>query len=98
MSSVSGVGSGQQGLGMLAMEAVSGNAQADASKPSSGSDGIVPKDAATLTSLGAVMAQAVAGSDTNAAKVAALTEAIATGTYSVPASAVADKLLESMGR
>lgn len=98
MSSVSGVGSGQQGLGMLAVDAVSGSAQTDALKQSSGSDGSVPKDAATLTSLGAVMAQAVAGSDTNAAKVAALREAISAGTYSVSASAVADKLIESMGR
>lgn len=52
-------------------------------------------DAATLSAAGGLAAQA-AGSDVRTAKVAQLQQAIANGTYNVPASAVADKMVEGL--
>ena len=52
-------------------------------------------DAATLSAAGGLAAQA-ARSDVRLAKVAQLQQAIASGTYNVPASAVADKMVEGM--
>jgi flagellar biosynthesis anti-sigma factor FlgM len=43
-----------------------------------------------------LLTQDVGGTDVRAGRVAELQQAIAAGTYSVPASAVADKLIESM--
>ena len=53
-------------------------------------------DAASVSSAGSAVAQAASGSDVRADKVAALQAAIANGTYNVPASAVADKLISSL--
>ena len=53
-------------------------------------------DGARLSAAGAQVAQATAGSDVRADKVAALQAAIAGGTYKVSASDVADKLLGSL--
>lgn len=53
-------------------------------------------DHATLSSAGAEVSQASSGSDVRMQKVAAVQAALAAGTYSVPASAVAGKLIDSM--
>jgi negative regulator of flagellin synthesis FlgM len=53
-------------------------------------------DHATLSSAGAEVAQASSGSDVRMQKVAAVQAALAAGTYSVPAPAVAGKLIDSM--
>ena len=53
-------------------------------------------DAASLSTAGAVVAQATAGSDVRTDKVAALQAAIARGDYHVPAGDVADKLIGSL--
>jgi negative regulator of flagellin synthesis FlgM len=53
-------------------------------------------DQATLSSTGGVVAQALEGSDTRDAKIASLQQAIATGSYSVSSSDVADKIIQSL--
>jgi negative regulator of flagellin synthesis FlgM len=53
-------------------------------------------DQANLSSAGGVVAQALAVSDTRYAKVAALQQAIADGSYSVSSSDVADKIIQSL--
>jgi negative regulator of flagellin synthesis FlgM len=56
----------------------------------------VPTDKAHLSSLGGLVAQASAGSDVRLDKVAALQQAISSGTYNVPAKAVASKIVDSL--
>ena len=53
-------------------------------------------DHATLSSAGAEVAQASTESDVRMEKVAAVQSALAAGNYSVPASAVAGKMIDSM--
>ena len=53
-------------------------------------------DSAQVSAAGGLVVQASAGSDVRTAKVAALQAAIAGGTYNVSASAVADKLIDSL--
>jgi flagellar biosynthesis anti-sigma factor FlgM len=53
-------------------------------------------DQANVSSAGNFIAQALGGSDTRSAKVASLQQAIATGSYSVPSSDVADKIIEGL--
>jgi negative regulator of flagellin synthesis FlgM len=53
-------------------------------------------DKANLSTLGGLVAQASAGSDVRLDKVAALQQSIASGTYNVPASAVASKIVDSL--
>jgi len=56
----------------------------------------VPVDQATLSTTASVVAQALTGSDVRADKVAALQQSIAAGTYNVPSSDVAGKVLSAM--
>jgi negative regulator of flagellin synthesis FlgM len=60
------------------------------------SSGLVGADKASLSSTAGVVAQALAGSDVRAEKVAALQQSIAAGTYSVSSSDVADKLMSAL--
>ena len=53
-------------------------------------------DHATLSSAASEMAQAVSGEGVRSEKVAAVQAALASGTYNVPASAVASKLVDAM--
>lgn len=53
-------------------------------------------DQTNLSSTGGLVAQALEGSDTRSAKVASLQQAIAAGTYTVPSSDVADKIIQSL--
>jgi negative regulator of flagellin synthesis FlgM len=53
-------------------------------------------DHATLSSAGSEISQAAADSGVRLEKVAAVQAALAGGTYNVPASAVAEKVIESM--
>jgi negative regulator of flagellin synthesis FlgM len=57
---------------------------------------VVHADQANLSSVGGLIAQALEGSDTRAAKVTALQEAITSGSYSVPSSEVAGKIVQSL--
>ena len=53
-------------------------------------------DRATLSTAGNQVSQSVSGEDVRTDKVAAVQAALAAGTYSVPASAVASKLVDAM--
>jgi negative regulator of flagellin synthesis FlgM len=53
-------------------------------------------DEARLSSTGGLIAQALEGSDVRTAKVAALQQAIANGTYNISSSEVADKMIQSL--
>jgi len=53
-------------------------------------------DLATLSHAGTEISQAAAQTGIRSDKVAAIQQALAAGTYSVPASKVADKLIDSM--
>jgi flagellar biosynthesis anti-sigma factor FlgM len=53
-------------------------------------------DAAKVSVSAGLLTQDAGGVDARAGRVQELQQAIAAGTYSVPASAVADKLIESM--
>lgn len=53
-------------------------------------------DQTSLSSAGGMMAQALEGSDTRSDKVAALQQAIASGSYNVSSSDVAGKMIDSM--
>jgi flagellar biosynthesis anti-sigma factor FlgM len=53
-------------------------------------------DQASVSSAASEVSQAAAGDGVRADKVAAIQSALAQGTYNVPASAVASKLVESM--
>jgi negative regulator of flagellin synthesis FlgM len=53
-------------------------------------------DEATLSSAGSEVAQTVASSDVRMDKVAGIQAALAAGTYSVPAAAVASKMVDAM--
>lgn len=53
-------------------------------------------DRATLSSAGNEVSQAVSGEGVRAEKVAAVQAALAAGTYNVPASAVAAKVVDAM--
>ena len=69
------------------------------SRPGSASvstSGMLPFDHATLSSAGTEVAQAAADDGIRSAKVLAVQSAIAAGTYRVPSSAVAGKIIDSM--
>jgi negative regulator of flagellin synthesis FlgM len=53
-------------------------------------------DQTNLSSAGGLVAQALEASDTRSAKVTSLQQAIASGTYSVSSSDVADKIIQSL--
>ena len=53
-------------------------------------------DRATLSSAGSEVSQAVSGEGVRAEKVAAIQAALAAGSYSVPASAVASRVVDAM--
>jgi negative regulator of flagellin synthesis FlgM len=53
-------------------------------------------DQTQLSSTGGLVAQALESSDVRTAKVAALQQAISTGTYNVPSSGVAKKIIQSL--
>jgi negative regulator of flagellin synthesis FlgM len=58
--------------------------------------GTTAGDQANLSTAGALISQAMSGTDVRFEKVAALQQSIAAGTYNVPSSAVAGKLIDTM--
>lgn len=100
MNISSGIGSVAQPLNVQGPTATSAAGQADSLKQSNGSDGTnvasTQNDAAKVSVSAGLLTQDVSGTDARAGRVAELQAAIAAGTYSVPASAVADKLIATM--
>jgi flagellar biosynthesis anti-sigma factor FlgM len=73
--------------------AASARGAAPSTAISTGSQG---SDQATISSASGVLSTALNSSDVRTAKVAALQASINAGTYNVPASSVADKMLSSI--
>jgi negative regulator of flagellin synthesis FlgM len=101
MNIPSGIGDVPQPLNVQGPAATSGAGQAGNLRQSSGNDvtsvaASTQSDVAKVSVSAGLLAQDVGGTDVRAGRVAELQQAIAAGTYSVPASAVADKLIESM--
>jgi negative regulator of flagellin synthesis FlgM len=97
MNITSGIGSAAQALNVMSTNSTNGAEQIKQTNNNGDQTAAVQQtDAANLTSTAGVLAQALNGDDVRADKVASLQSAIASGTYNVPASAVAHKLIESM--
>ena len=103
MSYTNGIGSPQQLPGAAeaaASSSASRTAKSEAgSQPVSGQSGFdnaAPVDQANVSSAASVVAQGLSGSDVRTDKVAALQQSIAAGTYSVPASDVAGKVMSAL--
>ena len=63
---------------------------------SAGSESALISDSATLSSAGSEVSLTSSGSDVRMDKVASVQAALAAGTYNVPISAVASKLVDAM--
>jgi negative regulator of flagellin synthesis FlgM len=101
MSYTSGINSLQQAINPVTPSEVKPTTQTNA--PDHGANPSVEQtanlervDQTNLSSTGGLVAQALEGSDTRSAKVASLQQAIASGTYSVSSSDVADKIIWSL--
>ena len=100
MSYANGVGALQQMLNSMTpaatqpVESASGSNQHHAVIANAGRTDNA--DHTDLSSASGLIAQALQGSDTRTAKVAALQQAIASGTYSVSSSDVAGKMIQSL--
>ena len=64
--------------------------------PSAASPSALTSDSATLSSAGSAVASTAADSDVRPDKVASIQAALASGTYNVPPSAVASKVVDAM--
>jgi negative regulator of flagellin synthesis FlgM len=64
--------------------------------PGAASPSALTSDSATLSSAGSAVASTAADSDVRLDKVASIQAALASGTYNVPASAVASKMVDAM--
>ena len=103
LSYLNGIGGPQQSLETTETAAATGanrtaNTQAASMSAvqQAGAGSLAGTDEAKLSSTAGVMAQALLGSDVRTDKVSALQQSIAAGSYSVPASAVADKLMHAL--
>jgi negative regulator of flagellin synthesis FlgM len=101
MSYTSGINSLQQAINPITPSEVKPAIQANASDHGVNQNleqtaNLERADQANLSSTGGLVAQALEGSDTRSAKVASLQQAIASGTYSVSSSDVADKIIRSL--
>lgn len=81
---------------LLGVPSQSSAAQTSKSGSSSSGAASLTADQATVSSAGSEVAQAASLSDVRTAKVAAVQSTIAAGTYSVPASAVASKIVDAL--
>jgi negative regulator of flagellin synthesis FlgM len=100
MSYTNGIGSLQQALTAIATAGTKASSAADTAAATAASPAILSAaehvDKTNLSAAGGIMAQALGAPDTRLAKVAELQQAIATGTYNVSSSDVADKMIHSL--
>ena len=96
MSYASGIGSLQQAITSISPSETKPAASASNTESDVASRGTAQPDRADLSSAGGIVSQALEGSDTRSAKVAALQQAIADGSYNVSSSDVADKIIQSL--
>ena len=98
MSYTNGIGNLQQALSSTASTSTKPVADVATIETNGGesTQASVQTDQAILSSASGIMAQALKGSDARSAKVSALQQAIASGTYNVLSSDVAEKLIDSL--
>ena len=95
MSHTNGIGNSQVLHSLLGQQERIASTRKDATSVQTST--AAQPDRAQLSSAGSTLAQvSSANDDVRTDKVAAIQSAIAAGTYSVPASAVADKLIQSL--
>jgi negative regulator of flagellin synthesis FlgM len=99
MSYASGIGSLQQAINSITLSEA--KPATSVSVPGSGVNeqpiaNVEHADLASLSSAGGLVAQALESPDIRSAKVASLQQAIATGSYNVSSSDVADKIIQSL--
>lgn len=100
MSYTNGIGSLQQALSSIAASAAkpsdATNALGTETKDVMITSTVDQADQTHLSTASGIMSQALESSDTRSAKVSALQQAIASGSYSVSSSDVADKMIQSL--
>jgi negative regulator of flagellin synthesis FlgM len=99
MSYTSGIGNQQQAIGPVAPAEAKPGVQTGTSGSVAHEEppaNVAHADQTNLSSTGGLVAKALEGSDIRSARVASLQQAIAAGSYSVPSSNVADKIIESL--
>lgn len=107
MSYADGIGSLQQPLSLIATTATTATtataraqqvpaAESQAKESAAAATNVAPADHAELSSAGGLISKALEGSDVRTGKVEALQQAIASGSYHVSSSDVADKLIQSL--
>ena len=101
MSYANGVGNTQQMISPITTPAATPTRQAteasgEANESAASSANLQHADQTTLSTTAGLVAHALEGSDTRSDKVASLQQAIGAGTYSVPSSAVAGKIIQSL--
>jgi negative regulator of flagellin synthesis FlgM len=95
MGYTNGIGNLQQALSSLASTSTKPVAASETNIDAS-IQASAHEDQANLSSTGGIMALALEGSDVRSAKVATLQQAIASGSYNVPSSDVAEKIIDSL--
>jgi len=98
MSFVDGIVNPQQIISSITSSAVTPATVSfgEANESAISSSNMQHADETTLSATAALVAQSLNGSDVRSEKVASLQQAIAAGNYSVPSSAVADKIIQSL--
>jgi negative regulator of flagellin synthesis FlgM len=101
MSYANGVGNAQQTIGPVTTSAATPARQAtapsgEANQSAVSGANVQHADQTSLSATAGLVASALEGSDTRSEKVASLQQAIAAGTYNVPSSAVAGKIIQSL--
>jgi negative regulator of flagellin synthesis FlgM len=99
MSYASGIGSLQRSINSITPSEAKSAIQASAPDSVINEQPVATvehADQASLSSIGSLVAQALGSPDIRLAKVAPLQQAIATGSYNVLSSDVADKIIQSL--
>jgi negative regulator of flagellin synthesis FlgM len=101
MSYANGVGNTPQTISPVSTSAATPTRQAtapsgEANQSAVSGANVQHADQTTLSATAGLVANALEGSDTRSEKVASLQQAIAAGTYNVPSSAVAGKIIQSL--